>query len=123
MNQIIGIVDWYVFPAISVGVTAERLMSQAFWGRPADEANIAAALPQARICIRELERLQGAAEFLAGSQVSIADLMLVPHLEYFRATPEGTELLQGTPLESWLTRMSLRASMQATQAERLRKIA
>jgi hypothetical protein len=32
-------------------------------------------------------------------------------------------LLQGTSLEGWLTRMSLRASMQATQAERLRKIA
>src|ERR1700761_5682994 len=30
MNQIVGIVEWYVFPTISVGITAERLMSQAF---------------------------------------------------------------------------------------------
>jgi glutathione S-transferase len=123
MNQVVGIVDWYVFPTISVGITAERLMSQAFWKRPADEANIATALPQARICIRELERLKDGAEYLAGNQVSLADLMLVPHLEYFRATPEGAEMLRGTSLEGWLTRMSMRASMQATQPERLRKTA
>lgn len=123
MNQIIGIVDWYLFPAATVGITAERLMSQYFWGRPADETNIAAALPQARTCIRELERLQGAAHFMAGEQLSIADLMLAPQLEFFRATPEGAGLLQGTTLDAWLTRMSLRTSMQATQAERLRKTA
>lgn len=123
MNQIVGIVDWYVFPAISVGITAERLMSQAFWGRPTDESNIAKALPVARTCIGELERLKGTAEFLTGGSVSIADLMLVPHLEYCRATPEGADLLKGTTLDSWLTRMTLRASMQATQAERLKQTA
>ena len=126
MNQIVGIVDWYVFPTITVGVTAERLMSQYFWGRPADEANIAKAMPGARTCIGELERLKGRAEFMAGDTLSIADLMLVPQLEFFRATPEGAELLQGTSLDGWLTRMAMRASMQATQAtqaERLRKTA
>jgi glutathione S-transferase len=123
MNQIVGIVDWYVFPAVSVGIVAERLMSQYFWNRPADETNIAAALPQARTCVRELERLKGGSDFMAGDRVSIADLMLAPHLEYFRLTPEGAEILKGTSLEGWLTRMGMRASMQATQAERLRKIA
>jgi glutathione S-transferase len=123
MNQIVGIVDWYVFPSISVGVTAERFMSQVFWNRPPDEANIAKAMPAARVCVTELERLKGAAEFMAGDSVSIADLMLAPQLEFFRATPEGAGLLKGTSLEAWLTRMSMRASMQATQAERLRKSA
>jgi glutathione S-transferase len=123
MDQIIGIVDWYVFPAVTVGIVAERLMSQFFWGRPTDETNIQAALPQARTCIRELERLKGTADFMTGQQLSIADLMLVPHMEYFRATAEGAELLKGTSLDGWLTRMGMRASMQATQAERLRKTA
>ncbi|MDB6091273.1 MAG: putative glutathione S-transferase [Gammaproteobacteria bacterium] len=123
MNQVIGIVDWYVFPSITVGVCAERLMSQIFWGRPAEEANVATALPMARICVRELERLKGSAEFMAGDTLSIADLMLVPHIEFFRRTPEGMTLLKGTSLEAWLTRMSARASMHATEAERLRMIA
>ena len=123
VNQIVGIVDWYVFPSATVGIAAERLFAPMFWGRPTDEANIARALPTARTCVRELERLKGSAEFVAGDSLSIADLMLAPQLEYFRATPEGAELLQGTSLDSWLTRISLRASMQATQAERLRQAA
>jgi glutathione S-transferase len=123
MNQIVGIVDWYLFPSMTVGITAERLMSQHFWGRPADETNIAKALPQARTCVRELERLKGGSEFMAGDRISIADLMLAPQLEYFRVTAEGAELLKGTSLEGWLIRMSVRNSMQATQTERLRKTA
>jgi glutathione S-transferase len=123
MNQIVGIVDWYVFPSISVGVTAERFMSQLFWNRPTDESNIAKAMPGARVCVKELERLKGSSNFLSGDTVSIADLMLVPHMEYFRATPEGAELMKGTSLDGWLTRMSLRASMQATQVDRLKQIA
>jgi len=120
MNQIVGIVDWYVFPTISVGITAERLLSHVFWNRPPDETNIAKALPNARVCINELARLKGDAPFMTGDSISIADLMLAPHLEFVRGTPEGSELLAGTTMEGWLTRMSLRASMQATQAERLR---
>ena len=123
MNQIVGIVDWYVFPTITVGITAERLMAQAFWNRATDEATIAKSLPGARVCINELARLKGAAPFMTGDSVSIADLMLAPQLEFFQATPEGQELIGGSTLEGWLTRMSSRASMQATQAERLRKSA
>jgi glutathione S-transferase len=123
VNQVVGIVDWYVFPTITVGISAERLMAQLFWGRTTNEDNIARALPTARTCIRELERLQGSAEFVAADSLSIADLMLAPQLEFFRATPEGTELLKGTSLDSWLTRMSLRASMRATQIEQLRQTA
>ena len=123
MNQIAGIVDWYVFPCISVGITAERLMSQVFWKRPTDEQNIAQALPRARICLRELERLLGSSEFLTGDTLSIADLMVAPHLQFFRATPEAEQLMRGTALDAWLKRMQARPSMQATEAERLKQAA
>jgi len=123
MDQIVGIVDWYVFPTITVGITAERLMAQAFWNRSTDEATIARNLPGARVCINELARLKGGAPFMTGESVSIADLMLAPQLEFFRATAEGAELIGASSLDGWLTRMGSRASMQATQAERLRKSA
>lgn len=55
----VGILDWYVFPTISVGITAERLLSQLFWNRPPDETNIAKALPNARVCVNELACLKG----------------------------------------------------------------
>lgn len=118
MNQIVGIIDWYLFPQVTIGICAERLMSQRFWNRPTDEGNIARALPQARICMAELAQLMGEAPFLAGPELSIADLMAAPHLAYFTTTPEGA-MLSGTALERWLARMSARESMCATQVERL----
>jgi glutathione S-transferase len=119
MNQIVGIVDWYVFPQITFKITAERLMSQMFWGRGPDEGTIANAMPAARVCVQELERLMGAAPFLCGDGVSIADLMLAPQLAMFRTTAEGRSLLEGTRLNEWIDRMEARPSMQATQRERL----
>jgi hypothetical protein len=44
-------------------------------------------------------------------------------MAFFRHTPEGAALLQGTSLEGWLTRMSARPSAQATEMERLKQIA
>jgi len=123
MNQIAGIVDWYVFPYVSVGITAERFLSQRFWNRPPDETTIAQSLPKARLCLQELQRLQGSAEFLTGDTLSIADLMVAPQLQFFRGTPEAQELMQGTPLDDWLKRMHARPSMQATEVERLRQAA
>jgi glutathione S-transferase len=123
MNQIAGIVDWYVFPYVSVGITAERFMSQLFWNRPADEANIARAVPRAWTCVRELERLLGSSEFLTGDTLSIADLMVAPQLLFFRGTPEAERLMQGTLLDAWLKRMQARPSMQATEVERLKQAA
>lgn len=123
MNQIVGIVDWYVFPQISVKITAERLMSQMFWGRGPDEAGVAKAIPAATVCIQELQRLMGSAPFLAGDSISIADLMLAPHMAMFRMTPEGQTLLRGTKLDEWMDRMAMRPSLQATERERLMQAA
>ena len=119
MNQIAGIVDWYVFPQITIKITAERLMSQMFWGRGPDEDVIAKAVPAARVCVQELQRLMGGTPFLTGDSISIADLMLAPHIAMFRMTPEGLALLQGTTLNGWMDRMASRPSLQATERERL----
>jgi glutathione S-transferase len=123
MDQIVGIVDWYVFPQVSIRISAERLFAQRFWNRPTDEATIEKALPDARACINELARLQGSAPFMAGENVSIADLMLAPHIDYFSKTPEGEMLLRNTSLASWIERMRSRSSMRATDPDRLTRAA
>lgn len=123
MDQIIGIVDWYLFPHATFAIAAERIMSQVFWGRGPDEEKITAALPNARICVRELERLKDGAPFLTGDRLSIADLMLAPQLDYLDATPEGRELLDGTSLAGWLETMRARDSFQSTTMERLQAAA
>ncbi|MBS0298286.1 MAG: glutathione S-transferase family protein [Proteobacteria bacterium] len=122
MDQLMGIVDWYVFPQVSVPISAERIFAQRFWNRPTDEARVAAAVPQARVCINEIARLMGAAPYLTGDKVSLADLMLAPHLAYFAATPEGA-MLGEAGLGGWLERMRARPSFAATEPDRVAQAA
>jgi glutathione S-transferase len=115
MNQIIGINDWYFFPKAAAPIVFQRVVGPALLGLPTDEATVAEAVPMARTCIAELDRLLGSQRFLAGDQMSIADLMLAPQIDFLVATPEGRNLLEGTGLKAWLARMNARASMIATQ--------
>jgi glutathione S-transferase len=124
MNQIIGINDWYFFPKAAAVIVFQRIIGPVLLGTATDEAAIAAAMPMARICIAELNRLLGTAPFLAGGALSIADLILAPQLDFFAETPEGKSLLQGSRLQQWLDRMNARPSMQATlRPETLRRAA
>ena len=118
MNQIMGIADWYVCPSISAAIVFNRLIAPRL-GRPGDETAVQAALPKARICADVLEGLLGTNDYLVGARVSMADLQLAPHLDYFTAVPEGAAILQGTRLLRWIERMRERRSMQATRLEAL----
>jgi glutathione S-transferase len=115
MNQIIGINDWYFFPKAAAPIVFQRLIGPGVFGTATDEGAVAAAMPMARTSIAELDRLLGAQRFLAGDQLSIADIMLAPQIDFLAATPEGKRLLEGTRLKAWLARMNARASMIATQ--------
>jgi glutathione S-transferase len=124
MNQIIGINDWYLFPQVARIIVFHRIVGPVLLGLTPDEAAIAAAVPDARRCLGELDRLLGEQSFLAGAQLSLADLMLAPQLAYLAATPEGSTILKDTALLAWLERMKGRASMQATMSpEALRRAA
>jgi len=115
MNQIIGINDWYFFPKVAAVIVFQRIVGPVLLGTATDEAVIAAAMPMAKLCIAELDRLLGTQQFFAGNSPSIADLMLAPQLDFFAATPEGKSLLKETQIQAWLERMNARPSMRATQ--------
>jgi glutathione S-transferase len=114
MNQIMGINDWYLFPEVARIIVFQRIVGPAIFGHTPDETVIAQAAPKVPVCIGELNRLLGDNPFLAAEHVSLADLLLAPQLDYLFRTPEGRAAMQGTGLESWLTRMNARPSMQAT---------
>jgi glutathione S-transferase len=124
MNQIIGINDWYFFPKTAAVIVFQRIIGPTFFGTPTDEAAVLAAVPMARTCIGELDRLLGAQQFLAGDNLSIADLVLAPQVDFLAATPEGKSALADTRLKAWLDRMNQRPCMQTTQRpEPLRRAA
>jgi glutathione S-transferase len=112
MDQMMNVVDWYVFPQVSVAIVFERLVKQRLFGTPPDETAIAAALPKARRCIAEVERLIGSGPYVAGEHLSLGDLLLAPHIGYLFMTPEGAELAKAYPrLASWHARMQARDSL------------
>jgi glutathione S-transferase len=114
MNQLCGISDWYFFPQVGVPVVFQRIVGPILLGQTADEAVVAAAQPAAANCVRVLNNLLGDQAFLTGEALTIADLMLFPHLSYFSQTPEGRALLGGTKLGVWIERMAARPSALAT---------
>jgi glutathione S-transferase len=114
MNQIIGINDWYLFPQVARIIVFHRIVGPALLGVKPDEAAIAAAVPDAELCLGELNRLLGNQAFVAGERLSLADILLAPQLFYLAATPECRKILRDTALLAWLGRMEARASLQAT---------
>jgi glutathione S-transferase len=114
MNQFAGITDWYFFSQVSATIGFQRLIKP-FMGGTTDEAACAAALPNATICIKEIARLLGDGPYVAGQELSIADLMLAPHMAFFARTPEGKTLLADAPnIGDWLAGMEERPSMRNT---------
>ena len=115
MNQIMGIVDNYLTPCLLANVIFQRMVAPRL-GRPVDEEAIAAALPKVRHCLGEIARLAGEQSFLAGETVTLADLMAIPQLYYFKKLPEGTAQFAELPaLAAWVNRMEERQSLQVTR--------
>jgi glutathione S-transferase len=113
MSQVMNIIDWYVMPSLSAGIGWNRIVAPIF-GMPVDEAAVKAAIPLARTCLTALEDILGSNRYFAGSEVSLADLAAVSHLDLVPASPEGAELIAGSPLLAWLDRMAQRPSVQKT---------
>src|SRR5215470_8895651 len=119
MEQVMNITDWYVMPQVSRTITFNRVVAPRF-GRPTDDEAVARALPEAKLCIAEISRLLDGHTWIAGDQLSLADLLLAPHLSMLSLAPEGREILQQHyDLAAWLARIEERPSMQATQRDRL----
>ena len=115
MNQIIGIVDAYAWPSIAAGILFNRMLAPRL-GMAVDEAAVQAALPRARLCLKEIARLMGSEPFLAGERLSLADLMVIPLFYYFSRLPEGAAPFAENPtLVPWLRRIEERQSFQVTK--------
>jgi glutathione S-transferase len=115
MNQIMGIVDAYLAPSLVGGVLYPRIVAPRL-GLPTDEAKVQESLPKVRLCLGEIARLAGDQPFLAGESVTLADLMAITPLCYFKKFSEGTAQLAELPaLAAWVNRMESRQSLQVTR--------
>ena len=116
MNQVIGIIECYYFPKAAAPISFNRIIGPRLLGIPGDESAIAEAMPMARTCFAEFERLIDDKPYLTGETFSLADIMLGAQLDLICEAPEGRALIEETPrLGAWLKRVVQRPSFIATQ--------
>jgi len=119
MDQLMNITDWYLMPQVSATITFNRVVAPRF-NRPVNEDAVVKAIPNAQICIAEIARLLDGYPWMAGEAISLADLLLAPHLSMFAQAPEGAAILrEHENLSGWLVRIEARPSMRATTWDRL----
>ena len=123
MDQLISITGCYVAPRISGALSFPRRVAPMF-GIPVDEEAIAAAIEPAAETLDEIARLLGDQPFLAGDAITLADLMLAPHISFLPDFEEGRQIIAPhANLAAWIARIETRPSMAATSWERLNAIA
>ena len=124
MDQVMNVCDWYLFQGVGSVIGFQRVVGPRLLGLPTDEGAVAQAMPKAHAVFRELSRLLGGNSHFAGDRLTLADLMIGPHVDFFTQTPEWAPLTADTPnLVAWLARMNERACMKQTTWERVAQMA
>lgn len=117
MHQVIGIVDSYAYPPFITNIFIPRVVAPMLGGET-DEATVEGAVPNAEKAVQTLDKLLGSSPFFCGDEVSLADLHVVPVLEYFSQTPEGEKLLADAPnLRRWWDAIKDRTSVVKTRPQ------
>jgi glutathione S-transferase len=118
MNQIVSIVDSYAYGACIGQVVWQRVVTPLLGGKPDDQA-VAAAMPMVEKSVAALEAAaDSGGPFLCGAELSLADLYLIPVIDYFGQTPEGKRTLAGAPkLTRWWQAVSARPSVSKTRPQ------
>ena len=117
MAQVVSILDNYTYgPTIGQLFIQRAVMPM--MGNEADEAAIEAALPEVQKCMTTLEKLLGDQPYLAGDNLSLADLHMAPIFSYFTTTPESGPILEDKPgLNRWWENIKTRDSMAKTEPQ------
>jgi len=124
MDQAMNINDWYLFQGVGNVIAFQRVIKPLLLGQPADEAAVAEAVPRGRVVFGELSRLLGGQRYFAGEEISLADILVAPQLDFLRQTPEWPLLTAASPnLIAWVDRVTARASFKATTMERISALA
>src|SRR5262245_23714511 len=124
MDQVMNICDWYLFQGVGNVIGFQRVVGPRLLGLVPDEAAIKAAMPKAQTVYGELSRLLGQQAYFAGDQITLADLMVAPQIDFLTGIPEWEPLTRDRPnLVAWLGRVNARPSFRATTWDRVAEMA
>lgn len=102
MLQVMSIVDSYLYPAVIGKIVIQRLIVPSQGGQT-DEQAVKSAIAPAHTAIAAIEALSADAPYLLGSELSLADLYVIPVLLYLSQTPEFQPVISESPklLDWW----------------------
>jgi glutathione S-transferase len=117
MNQICAILDNYGWNPMVIQVFVQAIIVPLKGGTP-DRAIISEAMLQAQLVLKTIEGLAEGGEFLCGSAISLADLHLVPILDYFVRSEDGSAALKQYPkISSWWQKTEQRPTVKKTRPD------
>ena len=117
MNQWISTVNSYYYPYMIYHVTHERLVFPQL-GIASDEKVVAHALPKVQRALDVLEKaLSHGADYIVGSELTLADFFMLPSTYAFGLTEEGKAMYPKYPLFcGWRARMETLPSVKRFRA-------
>jgi glutathione S-transferase len=121
MDQLLAILDCYCWLNVTRPIGFNRIIAPRIGVQP-DEQAVAEAVPQAHTTLAAIEALMPGTGFMVGSALSLADIALIPHLDWLQMTPECAPIFARQPkLTAWLAAMRERQSVRnsALAPERL----
>lgn len=112
-----------LFQGVNNVIDFHRIVGPRLMGLAPDEAAIAEAMPKAHVVFSELSRLLGSKTYIAEEEVTLADMLVAPQLDFLAETPEWEPLTAASSNLVRLQRMNARASFKATTWERVAELA
>ncbi len=114
MNQWISAANDYYYATMIRGLVLPRLVYPQR-GQAVDEAAIEAVLPKVAHQLSVADGALSATRFLAGDEVTLADLFLAPQIFWLGKTGEGAAALAKAPaVKRWFEALAARPSFTAT---------
>ncbi len=112
MEQWISAFIDYMYGPIVHDIVIQRVVVES-----PDESVIAAAVPSAEKALGILNTQLATTPYLAGASLSLADLFVLPAINYLAMVPEGGPLLEkASSVSDWADRMAARESAQIALA-------
>lgn len=113
MDMVISINDSYGYLPMVGGVTAYHLFPDYVGGK--NEEFHKKGIADSKLMLGEVMKIKGDSPWLAGNEISLADLYLAPVFSYVTKTPHKDEFVALPGVAAWWDKISNRESFKTTE--------
>jgi glutathione S-transferase len=102
--------QWISIETSNFSGAAMKFVYEHVFKRPQTQETLQAAEKQVDLALDVMERQLASQQFVAGSQLSIADICFMPYFEYLQASPIKENIAKRGKVADWWNRVSGRPS-------------